>query len=135
MRPVKIHNGTLIVMPDSEKKSAYLSFLELVRTQDSLVHRLKSYPITVYKLMFHLCTAAATPIPGSSTMSQLAHDKYIQLAIPKPIKRQGSAVPLLSIKSNYQPQLTIYNFIAQRPNGDISDMTFNLANLDARITI
>lgn len=128
MRPVKIQDGMLV--ESTPTKNPYLSFIELVRTQDSLIHRLKSYPITVYKLMFHLCTAEAKPIEGSDTVPQLVHDKYIQLAIPKPMKRQGSAVPLLSLKPSYVPELNIYNFITNRPYGDISDMTFDIADLD-----
>jgi hypothetical protein len=133
MRPVKIQDGMLVV--STTTKNAYLSFLELVRTQNSLIHRLKSYPITVYKLMFHLCTAQAKLIEGSNAMPQLAHNKYIQLAIPKPMKRQGSAVPLLSFKQSYTSDLQIYDFITNPPNGDISDMTFDIAELDNRIPI
>jgi len=134
MRPVVIYNGTLILEPlPAEIKKAYLRFIDIVRTQDAFIHRQKSYPLSVYKLLFHLCSASPSAIPGSTGMTNLVYDKYIQLAIPKPVR--GSDTQLLKFKTAYNtiPSLQIYNFYNQPPAGDISDMVFNIGELDTRI--
>lgn len=143
LRPVVIFNGTLITEPSAvETKKAYLRFIDIVRSQSALVHRQKAYPLTVYKLLFHLCNAASSPIvPGSGTTgttneTTLAYNKYIQLAIPKPIRGTGSSADkqLLTLKPSYaSTELQIYDFYAQPPGGDISDMSFDIADLDTKI--
>ena len=132
MRPVVIFNGTLILEPNAlDRKKAYLKFIELIRTQNTIAHRKKAYPVSVYKLLFQLCNAQPSPIPNSSAMTDLVHDKFIKLAIPKPVR--SAETHLLTFKSTYTPELDIYNFVTQPPQGSIDDMPFDVATLDSRL--
>jgi hypothetical protein len=126
MRPVRVKGGVLVAETNATiVKLAYLRMIELIRTQTALVHRQKAYNPTLYKLLFHLCSASSSSLKGVQPESVI-YDKYIQLMVPKPLTIPVSQ--LLKLKPAYDTKTTIYEFYSQ--HGDISDMQFNLTDLD-----
>jgi hypothetical protein len=134
MRPVKIENNLLVLESSPvEKKKSYLSLLQLIRTADSLVHRQAKYSPTIYKFLFHLCSAPP-PAPAAAsviTSGERISNQLIQLVVPKTFGKDAQAL----FKLLPSDTRSIYNFITNRPYGDISDMVFNLSNLDSLIQI
>jgi hypothetical protein len=133
MRPVRIQGGVLVEETNAQKiKLTYLRLIELIRTQNAFMHRQKTYNPTLYKLLFHLCSASSTALTASQTTLPVIYDKYIQLMVPKPLN-----IPITQILK-YKPdvaanQTQIYDFYTQPPMGDISDMTFNITGLDCKM--
>lgn len=133
MRMVRIKDAQLFIENDfSQIKKGFLALTEVVRTQDSFIQRIKNYSPSVYKMLFHLCDSTRTETASGSTSMEmeLAHNKMLQLIIPK----QSSFTLPNFLKSKNGNEQTIYNFYTQRPFGDISDMRFNITHIDGCIT-